>query len=56
MNSLGLPATRGQTVGEGRAFALGGEAVLGGTTSVSPTTREPKMGLFLSFESPSLTQ
>jgi hypothetical protein len=56
MNSLGLPTTRGQTVGEDRAFALGGAVVLGGAALVLPTSDGPKMGPFLSFESPSLTQ
>ena len=56
MNSGGLPTTRGQTVGEGRAFVEGGEAVLGGAISVSLTTGDPKIGPLLSFESPCLTQ
>jgi hypothetical protein len=38
MNSRGLPTTRGQTVGEGRAFELGGAVVLGGAASVLPTS------------------
>jgi len=56
MNSRGLPTTRGQTVGEGRAFVLGGAVVLGGAASVLPTSGGPKMGPFLSFASPCLTQ
>jgi hypothetical protein len=45
MNSRGLPTTRGQTVGEGRAFELGGAVVLGGAASVLPTSGGPNASI-----------
>jgi hypothetical protein len=55
MNSRGLPGMRGQTFGEGRAFAEGGEE-LGGGTATWAASGGAEIGPFLSLESPSLTQ